>query len=208
MIKILLILFFYLSLSIPSQAENIKDFQIGKMNVKDSLLDYFDKKAIIKDLNSNYTHFYKNKAYAIITAGSSDNYDLRINTHPYDDIAITIKPADKKFIIYALSGRIFCPDDINYCTSKKKEIENELKIFFGKNVEFKVDDGTHSYDKTGKSKTYNTYFIFESGDYVSVSTYDWHKDAKNKNGRSFPDNTKVSIMTNEFEQFLSNVQFN
>jgi hypothetical protein len=31
---------------------------------------------------------------------------------------------------------------------------------------------------------------------------------KNKDGVPFPDNTKVSIMTNEFEKFLSKVQFN
>ena len=189
-----------------SKADDIEDFQIGKMNVRDSLLDYFDRKLIITDLNSKYTFFYKNNTYAIVTAGNSNNYDLKIDTELYDDIAITIKPDDKNFIIYALSGRIFCSNDINYCKSKKKEIENDLKDLFGKNVELKKNDGPHSYDKTGRTKTYNTYFKFKSGDYISVSTYDW--EMKNKDGVPFPDNTKVSIMTNEFEKFLSKVQFN
>ena len=103
-----------------SKADDIEDFQIGKMNVRDSLLDYFDRKLIITDLNSKYTFFYKNNTYAIVTAGNSNNYDLKIDTELYDDIAITIKPDDKNFIIYALSGRIFCSNDINYCKSKKK----------------------------------------------------------------------------------------
>ena len=176
------------------------------MSVKDSLLEYFDSESIKKELNT-LPFFYKNNIYAAITAGNGSEYDLRINSDTYDDIGITIKPNDKNFLIYALSGRIFCPEDINYCKSKKKEIEQELLKFFGNKTEVIRSNADHSYDKTGKSKTFNTYFKFESGDYVSVSTIDWSKEAKNPDGVAFPDNTNVTITTYEFEKFLANVQY-
>ena len=129
------------------------------MNVRDSLLNYFDKNLIIKELNSKYTFFYKNKTFAIVTfAGNSNDYPLRMNTDKFGDIGITIKPNDKKFIIYGLSGRIFCENDIDYCKSKKKEIDNDLKDFFGKNVEVQKSDEDHPYDKTGDQKL-STLFI-------------------------------------------------
>ena len=119
-ISILKIFFISLFLIASSKANEINDFQIGKMSVRDSLLNYFDKNLIIEELNSNFTFFYKNQTYATLGAGNSNDFPLRINTDFYDDISITIKPNDKKFIIYGLTGRIFCEEDINYCKSKKK----------------------------------------------------------------------------------------
>lgn len=206
--KILLIIFLTLIYNEKSIANDVKDFQIANMNVRDSLLNYFDKNSIKEELNSKYTFFYKNKTYAVLGAGNSNDFPLRIDTGIYDDIGITIKPSDKKFIIYGLSARIFCKEDINYCKSKKNEIENDLKDFFGKNVEITKADGDHAYDKTGRSKSFNTYYTFKSGDYITVATYDWHPEAKNKDGISFPDNTRVLITTKEFEKFLSEVQYN
>ena len=191
-----------------SKANDIKDFQIGEMSVKESLLNYFDKNLIIKELESEFTFFYKNKTYAVITAGNTSQFDLRINSNIYEDIGITIKPGDKNYIIYGLSGRIFCEKDINYCKSKKKEINDDLKDFFGKNIEIKNADQNHAYDKTGRSKSFNTYYTFKSGDYITVATYDWHPEVKNKNGLSFPDNTRVVITTKELDKFLSKVQYN
>tara|TARA_B100000886_G_scaffold185128_1_gene127011 strand:- start:2702 stop:3328 length:627 start_codon:yes stop_codon:yes gene_type:complete len=206
--QFLMIIIFSLSYINVTQADDIKDFQISKMNVRDSLLNHFDKNSIIKELNSKYTFFYKNKTYAIVTAGNSNEYPLRVNTDMYDDVSITIKPNDKQFIIYGLAGRIFCKDDINYCKSKKKEIDNDLDNFFGKNVEIHKADKDHAFDKTGRSKSFNTYYLFKSGDHITVATYDWHPEAKNQNGISFPDNTKVIITTKELEKFLSDVQYN
>ena len=188
-------------------SNEIKDFQIGGMSVKDSLLEYFDSESIKKELNTPYPFFYKNNIYAAITAGNGSEYDLRINSDTYDDIGITIKPNDRNYKIYALSGRIFCPEDINYCKSKKKEIEGQLLNFFGKNVKITRSEKNHAYDKTGESKTYNTYFQFKSGDYVSISTIDWSPRATNKDGVPFPDNTKVGITTAEFEKFLAEIQY-
>ena len=207
-ISILKIFFISLFLIASSKANEINDFQIGKMSVRDSLLNYFDKNLIIEELNSNFTFFYKNQTYATLGAGNSNDFPLRINSDIYDDISITIKPNDKKFIIYGLTGRIFCEEDINYCKSKKKEINDDLKDFFGKNIKIENADGEHAYDKTGRSKSFNTYYTFKSGDYITVATYDWHPEAKNKNGVSFPDNTRVIITTKELDKFLSEVQYN
>lgn len=206
--QFLMIIVFSLTYIMASQADDVKDFQIGKMSVKDSLLNYFDKNLIIEELNSNFTFFYKNQTYATLGAGNSNDFPLRINTDIYDDISITIKPNDKKFIIYGLTGRIFCEEDINYCKSKKKEINDDLKDFFGKNIKIENTDQDHAYDKTGRSKSFNTYYTFKSGDYITVATYDWHPEAKNKNGVSFPDNTRVIITTKELDKFLSEMQYN
>ena len=205
--KSLATFFLFIFFSTKVFTDEIQDFQIAGLNVKDSLLNSFDRKSIELELNSSYTFIYKNNTFAAITAGNTDAFDLRISSDTYDDIGITIKPNDRNYKIYALSGRIFCPEDINYCKSKKKEIEGQLLNFFGKNVKITRSEKNHAYDKTGESKTYNTYFQFKSGDYVSISTIDWSPRATNKDGVPFPDNTKVGITTAEFEKFLAEIQY-
>ena len=203
--KFLSILFISFYLATPSQANDIKDFQIEGMGYGESLLDYFDKELIDKEKNSIYSMKYKNNEYVQIGASYKKDYALRIASNTYDDLSIILKTDDDTYKIYSIGGRNFCKD-IAICKSLKKKIETDLKNLFGKTVEISKDDKNHSADITGNSKTYNTYFQFNSGAYILVAVYDWSESYKN-NGMTFLDNLKVVIVGPEFDNFLQNVQY-
>jgi hypothetical protein len=189
----------------PSQADDIRDFQIEGISIGDSLLDYFDKELIETEKYNKRSIMYKNNEYVQIGASYKKNYTLRVDSNTYDDLSIVLKTNDDSYKIFLIGGRIFCKD-INVCKSKKNEIESELKNLFGKITKINKKDKKHTADPTGNSKTFNTYFNFNSGDYIAVSVYDWNKTFKDE-GRTFPDNLKVSIISSEFENFLTNVQY-
>ena len=203
--KFLTILFINFYLATPSQANDIKDFQIEGMGYGESLLDYFDKELIDKEKNSIYSMKYKNNKYVQIGASYKKDYALRITSNTYDDLSIILKTDDDTYKIYSIGGRNFCKD-IAICKSLKKKIETDLKNLFGKTVEITKNDRDHSADITGNSKTYNTYFQFNSGAYILVTVYDWSESYKN-NGMTFLDNLKVVIVGPEFDNFLQNVQY-
>ena len=203
--KLLAILILIFTLPTPSQADDIRDFQIEGMSIGDSLLDYFDKELIETEKYNKHSIMYKNNEYVQIGASYKKNYTLRVDSNTYDDLSIVLKTNDDSYKIFLIGGRIFCKD-INVCKSKKNEIESELKNLFGKIAKINKKDKKHAADPTGNSKTFNTYFNFNSGDYIAVSVYDWNKTFKDE-GRTFPDNLKVSIISSEFENFLTNVQY-
>ena len=202
--KFLGILVLSLFLITPSQADDIRDFQIEGMSIGDSLLDYFDKELIEAEKYNEYSMMYKNNEYVQIGASHKKSYNLRIDSNTYDDLSIILKTNDDNYKIFSIGGRIFCKD-INICKSKKNEIVSELKIFFGDNVIIKNIKKNHAADPSGNSKNFSTFFNFKSNDYVQVSIYDWSKKLNNE--KKYPDNLKVTIISAEFRNFLENIQY-
>ena len=58
--KFLAILILIFTLQTPSQADDIRDFQIEGMSIGDSLLDYFSENQIL----DNKKDWYEDKSYA------------------------------------------------------------------------------------------------------------------------------------------------
>ena len=86
--KLSLYLFLILfTLQTPSQADDIRDFQIEGMSVGDSLLDYFSR-----DELDNFVDPYKNdgKVITFQTVSKLKNYDM-VELHYFKN--------DKKYII-------------------------------------------------------------------------------------------------------------
>ena len=110
----LYIFLIFLAFQTPSQADDIRDFQIEGMSIGDSLLDYFSE----SEINNKKTFSYKSKKYATVTFEK----DLEI----YDEILIDLINNDKKFIINTISGFLNYENKIDECLKKKKEMVNEL----------------------------------------------------------------------------------
>ena len=184
----------FFSLQTPSQADDIRDFEIEGMSIGDSLLDYFSKEKL------NYEAFYyKNNKFA----GNI------INNHPsfkvYDGVQFVFKPEDKKYKIYDVVGIIYY-DDINKCYIKKDEIIKELREFFGSTVTIK-DYGTkkHRADKLGNSTINNTQFFFNSEDTIQISCTDWSEKLTKE--RQWFDQLKVLMANKEFVDFLNDEHY-
>ena len=110
------------SLQYFAKAEDIRDFQIEGITIRDSLLEYFS----LDEIKKFHTYFYKNKEYKIIqTSILSDNYDL---------IEVTVKNGDNNYKIYQVLGGIFYENNIKNCHIKQKEIESEFTNIFTNNI--------------------------------------------------------------------------
>ena len=179
------------TLPTPSQADDIRDFQIEGMSVGDSLLDHLTESKI-KKLKKNFYPSSKKYYYIEYKQG----YEV------YDQVQFHIKTEDKNYIIYTLGGVILYKDNIRDCYDKKNKIVEELTELF---KEAKIRDAgikPHSTDKTGKSTIHNVFFDFKSGDAVKVACFDWSKKIEKE--KNWSDNLRVSIGLEEAIKWFRN----
>ena len=97
-IYLFLILF---SLQTPSQADDIRDFQIEGMSFGDSLLDYLTEEKI-KNLKKEF--YPKSKKYY--------RFEYEQGYEIYDAVTFHIKKDDKKYIIRSIRGNLDFPEKI------------------------------------------------------------------------------------------------
>ncbi len=180
----------FFSFQTSSWADDISDFQIEGMSIGDSLLDYFSKKEIKDNTNINY---YTNNKYTSVAFSELPAFEI------YDSVEFNYKTDDKKYIIAAISGGLFCEKNIEKCNKKQKEIDLELSNMF-ENAQRVDDKGKHSADKSGKSTLIHINFWLISGDVVTIELVDWSEEITNE--KRWVDNVKVSFRTEEFNDFL------
>ena len=183
---VFLILF---TLQTPSWADDIRDFQIEGMSVRDSLLDYFSMKEIKDNTKQDY---YKNMRFPFAA--------IEIYQHPsfkdYSGVQFHVKKNDKKYKIYSISGYDYYDNDIKGCYKKLNEIDKELSVLF-KDAERRMMNTKHRADESGKSTVKQIYYTLESEDGAVLNCYDWSKKMTEKNG--WYDNLDVSLDTKEFQ---------
>ena len=188
-------------LQAPSLADDIRDFQIEGISVGDSLLKFFSKENIEIEKKSEYTYVYKDNKFIDIGIGPDARQFIMVKEfEAYDDLTITLKPDDKSYEIYSVTGRIFCKT-IKICKSVQKKIVSELKVLFGNQTEIETYKNPHPIDPTGKSFVYAKRFIFKSTkDEVTVDVYEWSEKMTLEKG--YYSNVKVDISNAEFVNFL------
>ena len=193
--RLLLILILAFGFQTLIKADDISDFEIEGISVEDSALDFLTKEFIKSETSVH--GFYKDNKYFEITYDSKDSN--------YENISLTFKNNDKKYIIYQLAGTI-SHDDINECLVQKKNVATKLsKVFLDAD---RVDAGKRNYsaDPTGKSKSYIEYFWIKSGGFIEVGCYDLTKELSDEKNW-LKTSLNVGIVTEEFSDFLINEQY-
>ena len=188
--KLLAIIVLGLFLITPSQANDIRDFQIEGISIGDSALEFFSEKEIKKGKQN----FYKNKKYTPVNISASF-----FKTYTHFDFSY--KSNDKKYIIKRMSGSIdYRNKDIKNCLKQVDEVANEISEVF-KDIATKIPKTENIFwdvDKTGKSKYTFIGFRFNSGNSVVVACYDFSKES------NYDDNFNVEVKTKAFDNFLAN----
>ena len=180
------------TLQTPSWTDDIRDFQIEGMSLGDSALDYFTKEELNNALDITY---YKNNTFMY--------YFLDVpNSQTYESIQITVKPDDKKYIIYNLDGHIFYYKNIKNCYKKMDEVKKDIDSVF--TVKSKSDTANHPIDETGNSKYSRIAYRFPSGDIAEIICYDMSKKLE---GKGKYDRFAITLGLKEFRSFLTNVQY-
>ena len=105
--KLLAIIVLSLYLITPSQADDIRDFQVEGISVGDSLLDYYNKSQITSKTKGSYP-------------GDDGFYGISfsVNSANYQKITPTLKKGDNEFIVYSIRGEKKI--DYKNCLKKKK----------------------------------------------------------------------------------------
>lgn len=187
--KLLVVLVLILTLQIPSQADDIRDFHIEGMSVGDSLLDYFNK----EEINESRVKAYKDDTFLPVEFSKS-SFEV------YDILQIAFKKNDRKYIIHSISGIVQYEKDIENCENQKKAIEYELSELF-KNADI-TDEGKRKHPMDKKSVA--TSVIFDLGekdgifaDNVTVSCIDFSEES------NLYDHLRVGIKTLEYDKWLA-----
>ncbi len=202
LIAVLVLIF---SLQSWTKADDISNFQIEGMSIGDSLLDYFTKNDIQKEMNSEFVYKYPGNKFIKVGVGSGESFILSKELDQYEDLSIAIDKNDKKFKIYSIQGRIFCINDIQECFSKEKDIVLELKEFFGNTAKFNKWDQSHTADKTKESHVHANEFIFKDQSKVGVHIYDWSNRLKEE--KRWYDHISVAILSKDYASFLQNLKY-
>ena len=189
---LLLISFFHPQI----KANDVREFELEGMSVEDSLLNFKDKKFIQDRLNDNNTFYYKNRTYAVI--------GLDIASDMYEGISVTIKPKDRKYIIYAIEGRLFFPNDMKKCKKKMGEITNDISSIFPNINPTTLVSVKHGYDKTGNSLFDANFFKLSNGQ-LEIFCIDWSNEITTK--ENFIDELKLIINTLELREWINEEAF-
>ena len=188
--KLFTYLFFIIfSFQTPSQADDIRDFQIEGMSVGDSLLDYFKEEEIKKAQKNSYD--YSNKFIDFWVPAKIKN------KNDYDRVSIVNKKYDSKYIIYGVTASKNLTNNFEICLQLKKEVVDELSSMFVNAKKKNTGKEKHPADKTGKSFAYSTIFYIGDG-YVKIACFDFYDN----NPDNWFDEFRVDIVTEEFGNFL------
>ena len=188
--KFLAILILILTFQTPSQADDIRDFQVEGMSVGDSLLDFFSEEEI---KNFYRADFPGSKKFFQLTIRSSK---LKV----FDALTHGFKSGDKNYIIYNLGGALEFPKDIDGCLKKKNEILSEMKKLFAELSKNESYTRKHDQDVSGKSKFHTTDFDFYTGEVARVMCIDWGNKFEQD---GFIDNLRLFISSIEYSKWLN-----
>ncbi len=171
------------SFQFSTNADDISDFEIEGMSIRDSLLDYLSK----NEINNYQMDYYFDTEFVAVRIPSKF-----IET--YDKLDVHYK-VDSNYIIHSIDG-IIEEENIKKCKNIINNIDVEFSQIFknSKKGEWKKQI---MYSKVGYLHGY--YFLLDSGDWSELSCYEFKKDLGTNHGR-------VSVYTKEFDEWLKNVK--
>ncbi len=185
--KIIIIFLFILNLQSFCKADDIRDLEIEGMSIGDSLLDYYDKES----LTTNTADFFTDNTYSMQAYTTKDSL-------LFEQLSVSYLTDDKNFKAEAISGDINFPDNINDCYKKMEEVKESLME--------SLSDIIPKQKVTNKNSSHGVYtyisFIFESGDEISISCYDYDNSKY-----SYTDVFRLSFETKEFRYWIDNIAY-
>ena len=188
--KFLAIIILSLCFITPSQANDIRDFQIEGMSIGDSLLNIFSLNQLKEFTNHSSTFNYKDGKSKIITTHSDAPIGGRHQSSTYSFVGVTFN--DKiNYKIIGIQGHISFKE-VGDCNKERLKIEKEIENLL--NIQPKRQTAKHAYDNT--SQSFTSWFHFDTNDSISINCTDWQKKF------NWPPNLKVSIISTELKEVL------
>jgi len=200
--KILFLIILSLIFSIPSSADDIREFQIENMRIGDSALAYFSE-AQLED-NEQGWHNYSYKEYSTALVPGKGIYDWFLISYRNDD---------DSFKIEALVGGL---EKTNYdnkeCNNRLDSVALNISKLFKNTKQNKKKyeleaDASRTYPFTGKSTVTSLSFNFTNEGEIILSCYNMDKEA-NKNSNFMmstlnqKDSFRINVRSHAFINYL------
>jgi hypothetical protein len=201
--KLLAILVLSLSIITPFHADDIRDFQIEGVSLRDSLLDKISEKEI-KDFQNLFPqkgYIYDSKEYYSLTFGKKYINVPSLKLSQYNDFQVHLKSDDKKYILAAISGISIM--SYKKCLKEIDIIEKELDNLFKNTKKSKKRTQKHPWDKTGESFVTDLYYRFTDGSSAGLVCTDW-TDSMIKEYPGIYDHLRLKLSTGEFVNWMRN----
>ena len=170
-------------------ADDINEFEINEMSTGDSALKFFSK----QELNDK-RFMYDDKRFAAVSK--------YVENSPYEGVSVEFEVNDKNLIIKGMNGKVLYDDKkFEDCHKAEKKIVNELKAIFTDSAKYNYwGISPHPGDKSGKSVGSHHQFDMNDGSgFIMVECMNWSEET------GYTDSLKVSIITDEFNDFLEQV---
>lgn len=183
----LLALIFIFSLQSWSKADDIRDFQIEGISLKDSALKHFKKNEFNLSNKNNSSDIY-------------DKYCPRIYKTYSDGICYYTKKNDKKFTIESIAGFIPFPNNIKACHTKQIEIDKKIESLFP-NTQKNIYEYKNPADRSGQSFERDIIYTFKDGSEAGTACLEWGKKYKKKYPNA-QNHLQVFLDTKEYAKWL------
>ena len=193
--KAITIIFLIFSFHNFVKADDIRDFEIEGMSIGDSLLKFMSIDKINNNIFENYFENGKKRKYYATGFFDSDKYD---------QLEIYLKTDDDNFKIKAITG-FKTINDLKKCLSLKDGVVDEIQSLFINIKPLSYDDVSHTFDKSGKSKQYQTAFLLKNHhtkDHIRIECTKWSKKMKKEKG--FGDTLGISVFSTETLEWVDN----
>jgi hypothetical protein len=194
--KLLGIVVLSLFLITPSQADDIRDFQIEGMSIGDSLKKHFSNEKIKNFLEMKNAINYYPGSKKFFSLGTFTDEDNKI----YDQIIYGLKKSDSKYIIYSLSG--YSRMDYQKCLDESKSIFSEIKqLFDSENFEQQSYEKEHEMDPSEKSRMYSHDIDFSDGNVIRIICVNWSQEFE---ADEYTDSLSVIINSKVWADWIQN----
>ena len=180
----------FFTLQTPSQADDIRDFQIEGISIGDSLLDIATEKEINKAKSSEQFPNDKFIIYYLEELKPLKNYDW---------VSVTTKKNEKNYIVTNIGGAISYKK-LDKCLELQKEIQKDVERLFKANDK-QENIYASKQDKTGNSKVYGVqYYLkpYPSNESIAINCY--HMTHASNLEKSL----KVTVNSEEYAYFIIN----
>jgi len=184
--KLLGILVLGLLLITPSQADDIRDFEIEGIALEDSALKYFTE----EEIKSNSQNFFRNKKYTPVQNDKLSFFET------YDFFDFRFLTGDKNYIMHSIAGIVnFENKEYSECLNLSEKITNKIKDLVPNT---KMQNFGNDKKTSGSTGTYNQKTFWTEDGFISVNCYSY--DDK----EHAMDHLSVTIANREYEDFITN----